>query len=94
MEKTNNVSCKKWGQFGGPIVQTFLQFSVSQSVTSFSSLPVMRGLHILCQLSVFLISGKGSAMGVHASAQLPLTKSSEATWQVSAIWAAGNGSPL
>lgn len=68
----------------------FLQFSVSQSVTSFSPLPVMRGLHILCQLSVFLISGKGSAVGVHTSAQLPLTKSNKATWQASA----GNGSPL
>lgn len=70
MEKTNNVFCKKWGQFGGTTCQTVLQLSVSQSVTSFPPLPVMTGLHILSQLHVSLISGKGSAMGIHTSAQL------------------------
>lgn len=35
MEKTNNVSCKKWGQFGGAIVQFFYNLvSHSQSLLS------------------------------------------------------------
>lgn len=94
MEKTNNVFCKTWGQFGGTTCQTVLHLSVSQSVTSFPPLPVMTGLHVLSELHASPISENGSAVGVHTSAQLSLTESIEGTGQASAICAAGNWSPL
>lgn len=68
---------------------------VSQSWSLFSTvLPVMTGLHVLSQLHVSLIPGKGSAMGSHSYHGCLLTESNEATWQAYTIWAAGFCSPL
>lgn len=62
--------CQTWGQFSGTTRQTVLQFSVSNLATFFPVLPAVTGLHVLSQLHVSFIPGKGSAMGSYSSAQL------------------------